>query len=144
MIVELGRENMRKGITPIIAIIVLLLITVALAGTAWTYLSSYMTGLTGNSYDIRDSFCVGGDTGVIMLANTGTRDLPVTEISIIDQSTGSAVAGGSWSYPNGTGSITMIPVGDLGRWDDGGACGSSCSYRVVGGTGRAITANIFC
>jgi flagellin-like protein len=40
---------MRKGITPIIAIIVLLLITVALAGATWTYLSAYWVGIVGQS-----------------------------------------------------------------------------------------------
>jgi len=37
---------MRKGITPIIAIIILLLITMALAGTAYLFLSQYMAQLT--------------------------------------------------------------------------------------------------
>jgi len=41
---------MKKGITPIISIIVLLLITVALAATAYTYLSSYMGTYTEKSF----------------------------------------------------------------------------------------------
>ncbi len=138
---------MRKGITPIIAIIVLLLITVALAGTAWTYLSTYMSNLTGNSYEVTDSFCTTSDVGVVMLANTGTRDILVSDITVLDQSTGIAVTTGAWTHANGTGSITEIPVGGLGRWEDGGACGSgnSCTYRITAGNrGRALTASILC
>ena len=134
---------MRKGITPIIAIIVLLLITVALAGAAWTYLSGYMTGLTGKSYDIRDAFCVGGDEAIIMLANTGTLNISVSEISVIDVSDGSD-AGGTWTHPSGAPGTEVIPVNGMVRWSDGGACGTSCSYRVVGGTARAQVANINC
>ncbi len=134
---------MRKGITPIIAIIVLLLITVALAGAAWTYLSGYMTGLTGKSYDIRDAFCVTGDTGVIMLSNTGTLNISVSEISIIDIETG-VDAGGVWTKADGTTATTVIPVNGMARWSDSGTCGTSCSYRVVGGTARAQVANINC
>ena len=35
-------DRMKKGITPIVSIIVLLLITVALAGVAWVYLSDFL------------------------------------------------------------------------------------------------------
>ncbi|MBN1896530.1 MAG: hypothetical protein JW789_02270 [Candidatus Aenigmarchaeota archaeon] len=135
---------MKKGITPIIAIIVLLLITVALAGAAWTYLSGYMTGLTGKSYDIRDAFCVQGDTGVIMLSNTGTLNISVSEISVIDIETGLEVSGATWTLTDGATSTSVIPVNGMARWSDGGTCGTSCSYRVVGGTARAQVANINC
>jgi len=43
---------MRKGITPVIAIIVLLFITRALAGAAWTYLQTFMFGQISKTFDI--------------------------------------------------------------------------------------------
>jgi len=43
---------MKKGITPIIAIIILLLITMALAATAWAFLSSYLDTMIGTSFQI--------------------------------------------------------------------------------------------
>jgi flagellin-like protein len=43
---------MRKGITPVIAIIVLLFITIALAGAAWTYLQTFMFGQISKTFDI--------------------------------------------------------------------------------------------
>jgi len=44
-----------KGVTPIIAIIILLLITISLAGVAYTYLSGYFTGATAKVIQLRDS-----------------------------------------------------------------------------------------
>jgi flagellin-like protein len=38
-----------KGITPIIAILVMLLITIAITGSAWIYVSTYYSGMTGKA-----------------------------------------------------------------------------------------------
>ena len=52
-------KSMKKGITPVIAIIVLLLITVALSGMAWAYFMQYYSGLTNNQIEIADAYCSG-------------------------------------------------------------------------------------
>jgi flagellin-like protein len=153
---------MRKGITPIIAIIVLLLITVALAGAAWTYLSTYMSGLTGQSVEVRDYFCINSDTAVIMIANTGTLDIEASEISIINMSSGSpmlsdgASGHGNWTTANGcylpgasagAADDGSIEVGKLAKWTSpSGVCTTteSCVFRVVGGTARAQVARVLC
>ncbi len=130
---------MRKGITPIIAIIVLLLITVALAGAAWTYLSTYMDVLTGQSIEVRDSFCVGGNDAVIVVANTGTEDFDTDDITIIDTSDGTEI-GGTWEKD-------PIPAGEITTWKSTPAdddCEDGCNLRLVGGTARAQNARIVC
>jgi flagellin-like protein len=139
---------MRKGITPIIAIIVLLLITVALAGAAWTYLSTYMSGLTGQSVEVRDYFCVGTDQAVILIANTGTIDIPTSDITIVDMNTGNPVTSGSWTAADGS---TLpgdeIKVGEIGKWmspDNYCTTPDSCVFRVIGGTARAQVARVIC
>ena len=71
---------MKKGITPIISIIVLLLITVALAGVAWTYLSNYLNTQIASSFTIvpGSPTCVdvGGDNQItVVVQNTGTTSL---------------------------------------------------------------------
>ena len=66
---------MKKGITPIIAVIILLLITVALAGFAWSFLSGYIGGLTAKNIQVSDSYCAGGTEAKIVLKNIGTDDL---------------------------------------------------------------------
>ena len=67
---------MRKGITPIISIIVLLLITVALAGAAWTYLSGFMETYTEKSFlVISGSMYCTSNTIYMTLKNMGATDL---------------------------------------------------------------------
>jgi len=142
---------MRKGITPIIAIIILLLITVALAGVAWSYLSTYMTGLTGQSVELRDYFCTSGDTATVIIANTGTLKIATSDISIIDTSTGNSIGThGTWKDPDGT-DTTEIPVNSYATWKNDSTastlkftCNPSCTLRVVGGTARAQVARIYC
>jgi flagellin-like protein len=145
-------DIMRKGITPIIAIIVLLLITVALAGAAWTYLSTYMSGLTGQSVEVRDYFCTGGDTATIIIANTGTIDIPVADVTILDTSDGNEVSG-TWTAPDGTTinpTTGEIGVGSYATWKNDStnpaaySCDPNCALRVVGGTARAQLARINC
>lgn len=135
---------MRKGITPIIAIIVLLLITVALAGTAWTYLSGYLGGLTGKSAEIRDYFCVNNQYPTIIVANTGTLALPTSEISVIDTETGSQPPNPVWSFINGSGTVTSIPANGLAKWNSTKVCTGGCTFRLVAGTAKAQIARIPC
>ena len=137
---------MRKGITPIIAIIVLLLITVALAGTAYTYLMGYMGGLTGKSVEVKDSFCVAGNRPTIALINTGTLPLPVNDISIIDTVTGNQPAG-IWAYANGTvmPGNGKIPSNGFAKWNSTNIdCTSGCMFRVLAGTAKAQIAPVQC
>ena len=68
---------MKKGITPIIAVIILLLITVALAGMAWAFLSGYFTGMTAKNIQLIDYSCAGGTTRVIF-RNAGTQTIDIT------------------------------------------------------------------
>ena len=132
---------MRKGITPIIAIIVLLLITVALAGAAWSYLSTYMTGLTAQSIELRDYFCVGGNDAIIIIANTGTTAFDTADIAIINTSSGDDIA------DDGVWTPTTIPTNEISTWKSApadNACAGGCTLRIVGGTARAQVARIFC
>lgn len=75
---------MRKGITPIISIIILLLITVALAGAAWTFLQGFIFPQISKSFLVPDggSFCSAGRIQVY-LVNTGYQsDLTSTDIIV--------------------------------------------------------------
>ncbi len=75
-----------KGITPIISIIVLLLITVSLAGAAYVFLGGYMQGLTGQALAL-SGVCQGGNTARITVANMGTSAIDLgacTGVEAID------------------------------------------------------------
>lgn len=68
----------RKGITPIIAVIVLLLITVSMAGLAYTFLFGVLLGQIEQSFIISpggvfcDSVGSNGNQITIVIRNTGT------------------------------------------------------------------------
>jgi len=73
---------MRKGLTPIIATIVLLLITVALAGVAWTYLSGFMaTQMKTVTIPPNGAYCTASSVQVLV-ANGGIDPLTSADITV--------------------------------------------------------------
>jgi len=146
--VQCGTVNeggkMRKGVTPIIAIIVLLLITVALAGATWTYLLSYWQGIVGKNIQIMDSYCIAGDEGIILVRNTGTQDIKVADITVINTTSGSDPSG-DWydlggNYLNATKGDRITP-GQVVRYNM--SCERLCLFRFLAG-GRTMIASVQC
>jgi len=137
---------MKKGVTPIIAIIILLLITVALAGAAWTYLQAYMGALIGKSIEVTDAFCINNNEAVVLIRNSGTQSfVPSDEITVINATTGTVVSV-TWSNPDGTafGSGSLDP-NQIVRFQANCAPGRLCSYRVISKTaGRSLRALVQC
>ncbi|NIO21501.1 MAG: hypothetical protein GTN76_12360 [Candidatus Aenigmarchaeota archaeon] len=138
---------MKKGITPIIAIIILLLITIGLAATAWTYLSGFLAGYT-KSLQLVDSYCMGATTTTVVLRNTGPDPIALGASCSIS---GSVMTCGSMTVTrtdaNLDASAAISTSGNL-------AAGSTftftdvctpagtpavCTYRfVAGGTGATV------
>ena len=77
---------MKKGITPIIAIIILLLITIALAGAAWAYLQGFLIGQISKSFitPTGGAYCENGIIRVYVL-NTGYESVLRTNDFIISE-----------------------------------------------------------
>ena len=74
----------RKGITPIIAIVVLLLIVVALSSLAYSYISGIASGQIEGSFLIQI-----GSEACTLIANTGNASVfNVTQVSFIIKNTG--------------------------------------------------------
>jgi|GEM_PF-1829255 flagellin-like protein len=65
-----------KGITPIISTIILLLIAIGLAGTAYVYISSYVTPLTAKDFTI-----VPGSESCVASTSTNTGNVSVRVIN---------------------------------------------------------------
>ena len=84
---------MKKGITPIIAVIILLLITVALAGMAWAFLQGYFTQITPKNLQVSDNYCLGALTKVVF-TNIGTDSINI-----------GAAGAGSCSSAGGLGTV---------------------------------------
>jgi len=65
---------MQKGVSAVIATVLMLAIVIALAGTAWMFMSGVFTATTANSFSIVDSY---QDT--VTIRNDGTD--PITSLT---------------------------------------------------------------
>jgi hypothetical protein len=66
-----------KGVTPIVSIIVLLLVTISVSGVAYVYLGTTMTGLTGHSIQA-SGVCAGNTEAIITVTNMGSLPVNLT------------------------------------------------------------------
>lgn len=133
---------MRKGITPIIAIIVLLLITIALAGATWTYLSVYWQSMIGVNIQVMESYCTGGNTGTMLLRNTGTQEFIAESITVINSATDEEPDDGEFKSiaAEETDNFEVAP-GDVFKYVF--KCEGMCNLRFIMG-GRSQVASVLC
>ena len=74
-------KNMRKGVSAIIATILLLMITIGLAGMAYVFMSGMMTGRTSKTITVLDASCSGDSSTkkiTIVVSNDGTDTITMT------------------------------------------------------------------
>ncbi|MBI2084761.1 MAG: hypothetical protein HYT70_04100 [Candidatus Aenigmarchaeota archaeon] len=143
-----------KGVSTVVATLLMLMITIALAGTAYLYIAgTFQQQLQG--LDIVDAFCSGGTQARFVFKNIGTN--PLTFVNgACAPSPGNTVTCGSVSVTRTSGGGTATLSGDSATVDPGrtatiidGSCTSagtprSCVYRIVPPTGRAIPATVSC
>ena len=67
-------KNMRKGVSAIIATILLLMITIGLAGMAYVFMSGMMTGRTSKTITVLDASCTSASI-LVVLSNDGTETI---------------------------------------------------------------------
>lgn len=67
-----------KGISTIIAIIIIVIITISLAGTAYLFMSGVLTGMTSKTISLLDA-----DLYVVIIQNLGTDTISSDEITIL-------------------------------------------------------------
>jgi flagellin-like protein len=105
----------RKGITPVVSIIILLFITVALLGSAWSYLQGFLMGRISKSFDIPTNgiYCENGVIKVF-IQNTGQGKLTENDFIVHDVD---GVEVPLKNLPLDTGKAALIM-----EYDCGGAC----------------------
>ena len=81
-----------KAITPVIATIVLLLITVAIAGSAWNYISGYWSGTVDKQIEVTDAFCVGTNQAKVLVRNIGTGAVSTGDITVLNKTSGTDIS----------------------------------------------------
>lgn len=69
-----------KGVSAIIATILLLMITIALAGTAYIYMSGMIGGRTFKTISVLDASCTGTSRNItLVISNDGTTQITITD-----------------------------------------------------------------
>ena len=72
---------MKKGVSAIIATILLLMITIGLAGMAYVFMSGMMSGRTSKTITVLDASCT-NDIITLVISNDGTVDITSSDIKI--------------------------------------------------------------
>lgn len=76
-------KTQRKGITPVVAIVILLIIAVAVVGMGYGFISGFIGTVTGKAAIISGaSTCIDGKVS-IAITNGGTDDITNNDITII-------------------------------------------------------------
>jgi len=139
-----------KGISEVIALILMLVITIALAGTAYLYISGIFTTQT-QAIEVADAFCNTSTSGgniIMSIRNLGSS--AVTSITCTRTAPGTP---GPCSIPvnlapcnSGAGNI---PPGQscMLSWGVDLCSGNgtrSCQYRLTANIGRTISTQVTC
>ncbi|MBI4020766.1 MAG: hypothetical protein HY369_00825 [Candidatus Aenigmarchaeota archaeon] len=140
---------MRKGITPIIATVILLLIAVAIAGAGYTWISGYWSGLTSNAIQITDISC-NATAVTIRFSNYGTDPISASAAGIpVERTVIGGVGTAAITYgPDFVGTaLDVVNPGASGRIYDTDAntadAGVTFKYFIEVG-GRITTTQVTC
>ncbi len=126
-----------KGISAVIATILMLMITVAMVGLAYMYISGIFTSRTAQSLSLSSIDCAGGDIHV-MLKNDGTEDIEESDIKIYVDEPGPTETADCGTGTLGAGNTTLCSA-DLSAESTQG----SHTVRIIG-PANSITGNVYC
>ena len=129
-----------KGISTVIATILMLMITIALAGTAYLYISGAFTQQI-QGLELVDSFCIGTSV-TLSLRNVGTDTISSFSCT---QTAPSGDAGAPCTSTASPQSVTIQP-GQTANLVDicSGTTPRSCVYRLIPPSGRSVVATASC
>jgi len=97
-LINMLQGKRRKGISPIIAIIVILLITIAIAGSGYSYLSVYWTSVTSKNVQLAQSYC-SGTRAMLVVKNSGTAEINLSDsLEMLGDFSTHPDAVGVWSF----------------------------------------------
>jgi flagellin-like protein len=136
-----------KGITPIISVIILLLITIGMAASAWTFMSGYFTTITKASIQAT-GLCVGtGGAGptnaLVTITNMGQGVIQLgacTGVGSIGGGTAKSVICGDMTIVRTDGvanlngkfdKTSMSAKGTVTFTDTGCTTGTECHYSFI-------------
>ncbi|MFH8119787.1 MAG: archaellin/type IV pilin N-terminal domain-containing protein [Candidatus Aenigmatarchaeota archaeon] len=127
-----------KGISTVIATLLILVITIALAGMAYVYISGVFTMQT-QGIEVVDAYCVGNNVN-ITIRNIGTRTISANN-GTCTQTAPSGDSCSSRTFPSSDlqpGNTTLITDSCTGI----GA--RICAYRLTPPYGRTVEVSVPC
>ena len=127
-----------KGISEVIATLIMLLIVMALAGMAYMYISGVFTTQT-QGIEVVDSWCSGGNV-TIKIRNIGTTAISANAISVTQ------TAPSDDSANPATCCASVIDAGQIQTYTDTctGTGARNCVYRFVPPAGKSIQVVVSC
>jgi len=130
-----------KGISAVIATILMLVITIALAGTTYLYFTGIFTTQT-QGIEITDAFCDSSGSVTIAIRNLGTSSITSMTCLRTSPSSGSCNPGFTGSNtPNiASGAVQNFPGVDTCQ----GSGSRFCQYRLTPNVGRTQPASVSC
>ena len=133
---------MEKGISTIIASLLMLIITIALAGFAYTYISGVLTQRTSvvlSLYEVSTT-CNGGTNAITVgVTNDGTNVIALSAITISGtNSAGSAITSAACAASGNLNAGTTVTCTNTVTGSDG------TNTIVVSGSGSVARGTVFC
>jgi flagellin-like protein len=143
-----------KGVSAVIATILMLMITIALSGMAYMYISGIFTSKTSTGVEVVDTYCAGGNA-TITLRNIGTTALNVGTTCTATECGSFTVARTSPSAFVAPGDVfTVSPTGSVNPGTTfalvDAACSTTstgaqtCVYRLTAPGQSTLTAEVYC
>ena len=125
-----------KGLSAVIATLLMLLITVALASSAYMYISG-MFSSARQCILIADKYCISG-TAFFTIRNTCQDTIPARNITV------TKVAPSNDPAEYSPCCIDGIPSRATKVYNDSCVSGSQCLYRFLAPTGQAVEDSVYC
>ena len=146
-----------KGISTVIATILMLMITIGLAGTAYLYISGAFTQQL-QGLELVDEFCQGGATAVLTFKNAGTNVISYVSGACSDTGVATANCGSigvrrtspssDFGVGQPTGNAATADPGVLVTLTDTGCTTAgtprTCVYRLTPPGGRSVVSSVGC
>ncbi len=128
---------MKKGITPLVAIIILILITVVLVISAWTYVNQKMI-------EVVDSYCI-NDKVTIIIQNAGISKIILsTKLNYGNPiQLGEILVSKEGQNITGLFDKEFINPGEVAIFNDL-SCEGVCNYRLIPTSGLSKTCTVYC
>ena len=132
---------MKKGITPIISVVILLLITIALAGAAWTFLQGVLLTQVSKAFSVPagGAYCSGGVIRAVAV-NIGSSSLTTSDFVLhrVVSGTGSTAIDREASFATTFGTIQPGKSGTLIEDRCGTTRCAAGVYELTLGTGSNV------